>query len=134
MDCSRLGNMLYLDIQKGKEATKTENFQQQIRGTAAFMKRLMMATKGCVQLTSNDTYFYDSWFSGLETAKEAMAEGVDYCRTVKTIHKVFFLETLEKLIKYWPGGSYLVLKSTSRVPSDIPLMTIGYKYNYRKVL
>ena len=41
MDCSRLGNMLYLDIQKGEEAMKTSEFQQQIVGTVMYMKRLM---------------------------------------------------------------------------------------------
>ena len=28
--CSRLGNVLYLDIQKGKKALKTEQFQQEV--------------------------------------------------------------------------------------------------------
>ena len=37
-------------------------------------------------------------------------------------------------MKDWLGGSYLVLKSTPRVTCDIPLMAIGYKYNYRKIL
>ena len=37
-------------------------------------------------------------------------------------------------MKYWPGGSYIVMKSTSRVPGGRPLLAIGYKYNYRKVL
>ena len=37
-------------------------------------------------------------------------------------------------MKYWLGGSYFVLKSTPRVPGDIPLMYIGYKYNYKNVL
>ena len=37
-------------------------------------------------------------------------------------------------MKYWPGGSYLVLKSTPIVPGGGPIMKIGYKYNYRKVL
>ena len=41
VDCYRLGNMLYLDIQKGEEATKTSEFQQQIVGTVMYMKRLM---------------------------------------------------------------------------------------------
>ena len=54
-----------------------------------------MATKGCDQLTSNDTYFSDSWFSGVKTAEKAMAEGVDYCGPVKTNHKGFCLATLE---------------------------------------
>ena len=51
--CSRWGTMLHLEIQKGKEA----------------MKRLAVATKGCGKLTSNDTYFSDSWFSSVKTAE-----------------------------------------------------------------
>ena len=53
---------------------------------------------------------------------------------MKTSHKGFCLATLEKLMKDWPGGSYLVLKSTPRFPGERPILTIGYKYNYRKVL
>ena len=60
--------------------------------------------------------------------------GVDYCKTVKTTHKGIFLATLEKLTKDWPGGSYLVIKSTLRVPGGRPLMAIVYNYNSRKFL
>ena len=51
--------------------------------------------------------------------------GVDYCKTVKTTHKGIFLASLEKLTKDWPGGSYLVIKSTLRVPGGRPLMAIA---------
>ena len=37
-------------------------------------------------------------------------------------------------MKDWPIGSYIVLRSTPRVPGDRPFMEIGYKYNSRKVL
>ena len=37
-------------------------------------------------------------------------------------------------MKDWPGGSYLVLKSTPRFPGESPLLDIGYKYNSNKVL
>ena len=47
---------------------------------------------------------------------------------------MFCLDTLEKLIKYCPGGSYLVMKITPRVPGGRPLLAIGYRYNSRKVL
>ena len=94
MACSRLGTMLHLDIQKWKEALNTSTFQKYIGGTAACMKRLMMATKGCGQLTPNGTYFSDSCFSGVNTAEEAMDEIVDYCGPVKTSHKYFCLATL----------------------------------------
>ena len=62
------------------------------------------------------------------------AAGADYCGPARTSHKGFCLATLEKLTKDWPGGSYLVLKSTPRFLGEIPLLAIGYKYNSRKVL
>ena len=86
--------MLYLDIQKGKEAMKMSEFQKYLGGTAALIKILAMATKGCGQLTSNDTYFSDGWFSSIKMADEAMDLGVDYCRPVKMIHKGCCLATL----------------------------------------
>ena len=77
MDFSRLGNLLHLEIQKGKEAMKASNFQRDIGGTVACMKRLMMATKEFDQLRSNNTYFSDSWFCGVKIVEEAMAELVN---------------------------------------------------------
>ena len=53
--CSRLGTMLHLDIQKGMEAMKKSKFQSVLGGTDACMKRRAISTKGCGQLTSNDT-------------------------------------------------------------------------------
>ena len=70
----------------------------------------------------------------MKTADEAIAEGVNYCGPVKTIHKWFCLSTLEKSLKDWPGGSYLVMKSTLIVTGGRPLIYIGYEYNSRKVL
>ena len=37
-------------------------------------------------------------------------------------------------MKYCPGGSYIVMKSTPRVYDGRPLLNIGYKYNSNKVL
>ena len=89
------------------------------------MKRLYIDTKGCGQLTPNETSFYDSWFSFIKTAEEAMAVGVDYCGPAKTSHKSFCLSTLKDLIKYCLGGSYLVMKSIPRAPGERPLLAIG---------
>ena len=82
--------MSQIDIQKGREAMKTSNFQNVLAGTTACMKRLAISTKGCGQLTSNDTYFSDSWFSSVPTDEEMAAVGVNYCGPGKTSHKVFF--------------------------------------------
>ena len=53
--CSRLGKMLHLEIQRGKESMKTSEFQKKLGGTTACMKRLAIDTKGCGQLTLSDT-------------------------------------------------------------------------------
>ena len=63
-----------------------------------------------------------------------MDAGVDCCGPAKTSHKVFFLATLENLMKDWLIGSYLVMKSNPRVPGGRPLLDIGYKYNSRNIL
>ena len=63
-----------------------------------------MDNKGCGQLTSNDTYFADSWFSSVKTSDESRAEGGDYCGLEKTIHVGFCLSTLEKYMKDWSVG------------------------------
>ena len=61
--------MLHLEIQKGKEVMKTSKFQKDIEITNLYMKRLSIATKGCGQLTPNNTYFAASWFSSINTAE-----------------------------------------------------------------
>ena len=37
-------------------------------------------------------------------------------------------------MKYFPGGSYLVMRITPRVPGGIPTRAMVYKYNSRKFL
>ena len=77
-------------------------FQKYLGVTDDFMKRLVMANKWCGQLTSNDTYSSDSWFSTVRTAEEAMAAGVDYCGPAKTSHKGNFIPPLKYIYRATP--------------------------------
>ena len=61
--------MLHPDTQKGKEAMKTSKLRNDLRGTTVCMKRLAISTKGWGQLTQNDTYFADIWFSSVKTSE-----------------------------------------------------------------
>ena len=63
-----------------------------------------------------------------------MEMGAELIGMVKKNTKGFCKDTIEKLTKDWPGGSYLVLRSKPMVPGDRPLIDIDYKYNARKVL
>ena len=102
-------------------ATKTSKFQNVLGGTTECMKRLAIDTKGCVQLTSKDTFFDDSWFSSVKTSEEMAAKGVNYCGTVKTSHKGFCLATLkswwnigrEVHILFWRVLQYFLVKDNS---------------------
>ena len=64
-------------------------FKQKIGGTVAQNKRLMMVTKGYVQLTIKYTYFSYIWFTGVKTDKEVISSGVYYCGSVKISLKDF---------------------------------------------
>ena len=55
MACSMLGKILHLETKKGKESMKTLEFQKYLGGTSTRMEILSIDTKGCGQLTSNDT-------------------------------------------------------------------------------
>ena len=63
-----------------------------------------------------------------------MSDGLDYCMPINTTRNDFFISTLEKLTKYWPGGSYLGMKSNPRVPGGKTIMNIGYRYSSREVI
>ena len=63
--------MLYLDTQKAQEDMKALDLQNDIRGVAVCMKRIMKATEGCGKLSSNKTLFSDSWFIRVTTADES---------------------------------------------------------------
>ena len=74
---------------------KALGFQKNIGGTSDFMKIIMKYNIGCSKLSSNGTFFYNSWFSRVKTAEEANAKRVGFCRPVKTSHKGFYLATLK---------------------------------------
>ena len=79
-------------------------------------------------------FIFDFWFSSKKSEKAALDIGADMIGVVKINTKVFCKNTIEKLTKDWPGGSYLVLKSKPMVPGGGPLISIGYKYNAWKVI
>ena len=117
---------------------KHSKYQQEIVATSACTKIMMEATKGISQKSikggTKDFFFFDIWFASKKVAEAAMEVVAKLIGMVKTNTKGFCKETIEKLRKYLPGGSYLVLRSNHMVLGDRPLISIGYKYSPRKVL
>ena len=113
-------------------------YHQDIGATAAYTKIMMEATKGVsqksIKVGTKDYFHFDSWFASKKAAEDVMEIGTELIGMVKTNTKGLCKETIEKLTKYWPGVSYLVLRSNRMVPGDRPLISIRYKYNAQKVL
>ena len=63
-----------------------------------------------------------------------MEFGAELVGILNTNTRGFCKETIEKLTKDWPGGSYLVLMSRPMVPWGRLRIAIGYKYNAREFL
>ena len=63
-----------------------------------------------------------------------MEVGAKLIGAAKINTKVFCKETIEKLTNDWSGVSYLVLRSKHMVPGCRSLISIGYKYNERRVI
>ena len=93
--CCKLETMSYLEIQKGNYSMKISQFKQVIVGTTSCKKKRMKSTRGCGQLSSNDTLFLNIWFSGVKITEDENIDRVAYCGPVKTIYKVFCLSMLE---------------------------------------
>ena len=70
---------------------------------------------------------FDSWSSLKKSLKAAASIGVYLIGMVKIDTKGFCKATIEGLMKDWPGGSYIVLRSKPMVPGERLLLTIGYK-------
>ena len=113
---------------------KTAELNNEIGETQDCTKRIMKIIKGCVQLSSKYTFFTDIWLSVVNIVQQVRAELLYYYGPAKTSHKVFCIATLEKLTKECLGGSYIFMNIATRFPVDRPLMNIGYKHNYRKLL
>ena len=84
--------------------------------------------------STRDYFLFKSWFSSKKLAETSASIGVDLIGMVKISTKGFCKATIEGLVKDWPGISYIELRSKPVVPGERLLLSIGYNYNYRKVL
>ena len=117
---------------------KHVKYQQDLGSTVACTKRMMESTNGigqkCRKGSTKDCFIFDSWFSSKKAVEAATEFGAKLIGVVKKNTKGFFRNNIEKLTKYWTGGSYLVLRSKPMVPGGRPHISIGYNYNAQKVI
>lgn len=73
----------------------------------------------------------DSWFGGNKTLLAAMEAGHNYFGIIKKPngHAGFPLDEVNKLMKHWPSGLYLVLECTREGQN---IFFLGYRYSGSK--
>ena len=131
--------MLYVEIQRGKEAMNGEKFgkyAKDIGPTATFVKRLVEETahsgvrlrerRDAEELNKPDLYVGDSWFAGVNPATAAHRFGHKLFGPVKINTSGFLNEEIKEWMKDWPSGSYVVLEC-----KEHKLFAVGYKYSLR---
>ena len=74
--CSTTGDLLFIELHRGKEGMKHSKYHKGLGATAAFTKRIMEATKGIGQKytkgATKDCFLFDSWFSSKKAEESAM--------------------------------------------------------------
>lgn len=75
-----------------------------------------------------EQFLGDSWFTSKRLCDFLMQElGHEYFGALKTNHSGTPKEEMERIMKDWPSGSYLVAEC-----AELKLFIVGYKYSYKK--
>ena len=114
---------------------------QELGTTAACTMRGVKGTEGYnifeqqdnEQVTTKRCYFGDSWFGSVKTAANIGKAGHHAVFMIKTAHARSPKKWLEDKMKGMPGGTWIVLEGLAE-QENVPLVSIGYKYNKKNVL
>ena len=150
--CAETGVMIYMEIQRGKDAMRKQKYSALLGATAGCTLRLAEGSAYCGQSNQErvtakekfkpNLFVCDAWFGSVVMAEHMKTlcqtttgeyKGHEVIAAVKSNHSRFPKAELEEKMKGYPSGSYLVLECTT--PSkQVKLVAIGYKYNARKIL
>ena len=76
-------------------------------------------------------FFGDSWFGSVKATVEVGKLGHHACFIIKNGHSKSPKAYLEDKMKHFPGGTWITMEATV---DGVDLVSIGYKYNKKKVL
>ena len=73
----------------------------------------------------------NSWFGSVKSAVEVASAGHHAVLVMNTEHSRFPNRVLQEKMKYFPGGTWTVMKGKCN-RSGVELLAIGYKYNSKR--
>ena len=135
--------MLVIEIQRGKDPMRLEEYSKEYGSTAGCTFRLAEKAlhsgaeyeerKEALEDRKAESFYGDSWFSSVTVCDWLASKGMAYVGALKTSHRFFPKDDLESVMKAWPSGSYLVMECTTPKKGN-KLLAIGYRYNAKKTL
>lgn len=143
------GNLLWIEIQEGKQRMMKKQYQE-LGSTAACVMRGVVASGDFVSLVEHESqntensddvgdetfpklFLGDSWFGSVNACAAISKAGHHGVFMVKTSHSRTPKKFLEENMKDFPGGTWVTLTGKTE-HEGVELVCIGYKYNKKSVL
>ena len=118
--CPITGVMRKMEIQRGKDGMKSQQFNQQVGATAGCTLRLLLGTIPHDAGPSKHGIRADAWFGSIKTANEVGLRGHDAVLQIKQYHSLFPKEFIESVLKDAPGGVHILLEGTTIEMQEAP--------------
>jgi hypothetical protein len=121
-----------MEIQRGKEGMKSQDFNQLLGAMTGCTLRLLL---GCVPQGMPVIKYGvrgDAWFGSVRTANEVALRGHEGVFQIKQYHSLFSKEYIGYVLKDAPGSVHILLKGTTKV--EVSLVALGYQYSRKTVL
>jgi hypothetical protein len=102
--CPITGAMRFMEIQRGKEGMKPQQFNKEIGATAGCTLRLLLNAIPPQMAGVKHGIRGDAWFGSVRTANEVALRGHEAVFQIKQYHAGFPKEYIEEALKDAPGG------------------------------
>ncbi len=151
------GHITYLETQEGKHRMSKKEYFKELGATASCVARASVVcgdiegVKIDEDVSPDDEFdcavedesenvqggkelwIGDSWFGSVKTVSHLAKNNKYSIMHIKTAHKRCPKDFLETQMKDMPGGCWIVLEGRDE-KENLNLVTVGYKYNKKKVL
>ena len=102
--------MQCLEICRGKEGMKVKRLQRELGATAAACTVLLAEPHRQEQYSPKDLVMGNAWFGSVKAATELAKRNSASILQVKTNHKPFPKDYIDRALEDAPGGAHIVLK------------------------
>jgi hypothetical protein len=130
MACPITGVMRRMEIQRGKEGMRSEEFNSQVGASAGCTLRLLLGTIPKDADPYKHGIWADAWFGSIKTENEIGLRGHDAVLQIKQYHSLFPKEFIESALKDAPGGVHILLEGVTK--DEVTLVAMGYRYSCKK--